>query len=83
MGFKRSRVQIPAARFSEAWENFFGLKRFARMRGFGGFAVRGEFATGRREADGDFSFCCEPLADILSSGKTAAIGSPSEKRVQD
>jgi len=40
----RSRVQIPAAQFSEVWENFFGLKRFAKMRGFGGFAVRGVFA---------------------------------------
>ena len=27
------------------WEIFFGLKRFAKMRGFRGFAVRGEFAT--------------------------------------
>jgi hypothetical protein len=35
------RVQIPAARFSDAWEIFFGLKRFAKMRGFGGFSVRG------------------------------------------
>ena len=41
---KGSRVQIPAARFSEVWENFFRLKMFAKMRGFGGFAVRGEFA---------------------------------------
>jgi hypothetical protein len=38
-------VQIPAARFSDAWEIFFGLKRFAKMRGFGGFSVRGEFVT--------------------------------------
>ena len=37
----RSRVQIPAARFSEIWGNFFGGKMFARMRGFGVFAVRG------------------------------------------
>jgi hypothetical protein len=40
------RVQIPAARFSEVCEIFFGLKRFAKMRGSGGFAVRGEFAVG-------------------------------------
>ncbi len=40
------RVQIPAARFSDAWENFFGLKRFAKMRGFRGFAVRGVLAVG-------------------------------------
>ncbi|NBS87577.1 MAG: hypothetical protein EBS60_05790 [Verrucomicrobia bacterium] len=59
-----SRVQIPAARFSETWEIFFGLKRFAKMRGFGGFSVRGEFAVRRREADEDFfSFCCESLAE--------------------
>jgi hypothetical protein len=56
MGFKRSRVQIPAARFSETWEIFFGLKRFAKMRGFGGFSVRGEFVTGRREANENFFF---------------------------
>ena len=43
---QRSRVQIPAARFSEVWEIFFGLKRFARMRGFGGFAIRGVFVMG-------------------------------------
>ena len=33
----RSRVQIPAARFSELWENFFGLKRFAKIAKFGKF----------------------------------------------
>jgi len=51
---QRSWVQIPAARFSEAWEIFFGLKMFARMRGFGGFSVRGVFVMRRREANGDF-----------------------------
>lgn len=30
----RSRVLIPAARFSEAWGNFFGEKRFAKIAGF-------------------------------------------------
>ncbi len=30
----RSRVQIPAARFSDAWEIFFGLKMFAKLAGF-------------------------------------------------
>ena len=30
----RSRVLIPAARFSEAWEKLFGLKRFAKIAGF-------------------------------------------------
>jgi hypothetical protein len=37
MGFKRSRVQIPAARFSEAWGIFFGLKGFAEIAEFGRF----------------------------------------------
>jgi hypothetical protein len=46
MGFKRSRVQIPAARFSDAWENFFALKRFVKIAGFADSAVRGEFAVG-------------------------------------
>ena len=32
------------ARFPEVWEILFGLKMFAKMRGFGGFAVRGVFA---------------------------------------
>jgi hypothetical protein len=64
MGFKRSRVQIPAARFSDAWENFFGLKRFAKMRGFGGFSVRGEFAVmGVWRRDLRFSFGCKALAE--------------------
>ena len=51
-----SRVQIPAARFSEVWEILFGLKMFAKMRGFGGFAVRGVFAMRRREANENFFF---------------------------
>jgi len=50
------RVQIPAARFSEGWGNFFGLKMFARMRGFGGFSVRGKFVMRRREANENFLF---------------------------
>jgi hypothetical protein len=28
-------VQIPAARFSETWENFFALKRFAKIAELG------------------------------------------------
>jgi hypothetical protein len=43
---RQAQVQIPAARFSEAWEIFFGLKRFAKMRGFADSAVRGGFAMG-------------------------------------
>jgi hypothetical protein len=39
------RVQIPAARYSEVWKIFFGLKEFAKMRGFGGSTVRRVFAT--------------------------------------
>jgi hypothetical protein len=50
----------------------FGLKMFARMRCFGGFSVRGEFAMTRREANE--IFFCESLAESLGSGKTAAIG---------
>ena len=30
----RGGIQIPAARFSEAWENLFGEKRFAKIAGF-------------------------------------------------
>ena len=43
----------------------FGRKRFARMRGFGGFAVRGEFVTG---SDGDFSFSRRALAENREEG---------------
>jgi hypothetical protein len=45
---------------------------------FAGSSLRGAEMLARI-----FSFCCESLAESLSSGKTAAIGGPSEKRVQD
>jgi hypothetical protein len=44
------------ARFPEVWEILFGLKMFAEMQGFGGFAVRGEFVTGRRDVRENFFF---------------------------
>ena len=62
MGFKRSRVQIPAARFSDAWENFFGLKRFAETAGVGMSGSSQGVRKGLARADGDFSFCCKALA---------------------
>jgi hypothetical protein len=31
MADQKQQLQIPAARFPYVWENFFGLKRFARI----------------------------------------------------
>ena len=50
------------------------------MRGFGGFAVRGEFAMTRREVNE--IFFCESLAESLASGKTAAIGGLKAGEIQ-
>ncbi len=63
----RSRVQIPAARFSEVWEIFFGLKEFAKIRGFGGSTVRGVFVMRRREANENFFFLLERVIGELKN----------------
>ena len=42
----RSRVQIPAARFSEIWGNFFGLRRFAKVAKLGSFGSSRGVRTG-------------------------------------
>jgi hypothetical protein len=38
---------------------------FAKMRGFGGFSVRGEFAVGFEKADGEFSFSLQIVGGEL------------------
>jgi len=60
----RSRVLIPAARFSEAWGNFFGEKRFAKIAGFERFgSSRGVRSGVLRGLTRIFSFCWRELSE--------------------
>jgi len=67
------RVQIPAARFSEAWGNFFGLKRFAKTAEFVRFGSSRGVRSGLAKVLGSFSFCCKVLADKCE-GKSLILG---------